>query len=228
MRALGRLILCLVVGVACGLVGGDVGLNLGGSSTQQTAAGRATVSVKVGHPAGLTVISAAPAAQLALSPWTVPLMVEVTVTETDPAPLLRAVVDPGTRSTLERQSLDALVRAAERAALAALLGALVLGLVGGIAVSTLTGRRRHVVLVALISLLAAAAPAAVAASQVAAVGTGALAAPSCPIAPQLSVDQAASAATSAQTDPTLARAVAIEAACSPSFQAAVAQALPRP
>lgn len=206
-------------------MGGYVGLDVGGSSVQQTAAGRASVTVRVGRPAGLTVISTTPAAELSLTPWTVPLMIQATATETDPAILLRAVVDSGTRSTLERQGLDALGRAVERAVLAALIGALVLGLVGGVAVSTLTGRRRHVVLVGFIAVLTACAPVAVAAAQVAAVGTSGLAAPSCPIAPQLSVQSAAAAAASAQSDPRLARAVAIEAACSPSFAASVAQAL---
>ncbi len=225
MRALGRLLLCLLVGVSCGLLGAYLGLAVAGSSVQQTAAGRATVTVKVGRPAGLTVISDSPPAELFLSPWTVPLVVEVTATEIDPATAVRAVVDPGTRSTLEQQALNALVDAGERAALAALAGALALGLIGGIATATLTRRGHHVLLVALIALIAAGAPAAIAVAQVATVGTDALAAPTCPVTPQLSVSDAARAAASVQTDPTLARSVAIEAACSPAFGAAFAQAV---
>ncbi len=225
MRALGRLSLCLLVGASCGLLGAYVGLAVAGSSVQQTAAARATVTVKVGHPAGLTLITDSPPAELSLDPWTVPLVVDVTATEIDPATAVRAVVDSGTRATLEQQSLSALVNAGEHAALAALAGALVLGLIGGIATAILTGRRRHVLLVAFVALIAAATPAAIAVAQVASLGTSALAAPTCSVTPQLSVADAARAAESVQTNPTLARSVAIEAACSPGFQAAVAQAL---
>ncbi len=225
MRALGRLLLCLIVGAGCGLVGAYAGLSLAGSSVQQTDAGRATVTIRLGRPAGLTVLTTTPPAELSLTPWTVPLVVNVTATEIDAATALRAVADSGTRATLERQSLDALMRAGEHAALAALVGALALGLLGGIAVATLTGRRRHVLLVTVIALLTAAAPAAVAVAQVAMLSPGALTAPSCPIAPQVSLVDAAHAAAAVQTDPTLARSVAIEAACSPRFQAAIAQAL---
>ena len=225
MRLLLRFLLCLVVGIASGLLGGAVGLALGGSSVQQTAAGRASVTVKVGRPAGLTVTTAAPAAVLSVSPWSVPLQVEVTATDTDPAVLVNAVVDPGAATTLERESLDALVRAGEHAALAALIGALAVGLIGGIAVSTLTRRRRHVLLVMVIAVLAAAAPVAIGIGQIAAVGTNALSAPNCPLAPQVSLEQAARVAASPQSDPGLARAVAVEAACSPAFQASVRKAL---
>lgn len=225
MRPLLRLLLCLIVGAASGLLGAAAGLAIGGSSVQQTAAGRASVTVKVGHPAGLTVTSSAPAAVLSLSPWRVPLRVDVTATDTDPTALLRAVADPAAAQTLEREGLDALLRAGERAALAALIGALAVGLLGGIAVSTLTGRRRHVLLVIVIAVLAAAAPAVIGVGQIAAVGTSALSGPSCPLAPQVPLEEAERVAASPQSDPGLARAVAIEAACSPSFDASVRQAL---
>jgi len=225
VRFLLRLLLCLVVGTASGLLGGALGLALGGSSVQQTAAGRATVTVKVGRPAGLTVTIPAPAAVLSVSPWTVPLRVEVSATDTDPAVLVNAVVDPGAATTLAREGLDALLRAGEQAALAALIGALAVGLIGGIAVSTFTRRRRHVLLVMVIAVLAAAAPVAIGVGQIAAVGTNALSAPNCPLAPQVSLDEATRVASSPQSDPELARAVAIEAACSPAFQASVRQAL---
>ena len=220
-----RLLLCLLVGAACGLVGAYIGLGLDGSSTQRTSAGEATVSVKVGRPAALTLVSTAPPAELTVAPWTVPLVVVAAASDIDPATALRAVVDSGTRSTLEHESLDALVRAGEHAALAALIGALALGLIGGLATATLTRRRGHVLLVAVIALIAAATPAAIAVAQVATVGTGALAAPNCPVSPQVSLADAARAAAAAQSDPELARSVAIEAACSPAFQAEISRAL---
>jgi len=225
VRALVRLILCLIVGAASGLLGGAVGLAVAGSSVQHTAAGSAKVTVKVGRPAGLTVINVSPAAVLSLSPWTVPLTIDVTAIDTDPSALVRAIADSGARTTLERQALDALVRAARQAALAALIGALVVGLLGGIAVSTLTRARRHTLFVALIAVLAAAAPVAIAVEQVATVGTSALASPRCAVVPTVSLAEAEQAARSPESDPVVSRSVAIQAACSPSFQAAVAQAL---
>ena len=227
VRALGRLLLCLLVGAGCGLVGAYAGLSLGGSSVQQTDAGRASVTVKLGRPAGLTLLTTTPPAELTLTPWSVPLVVNVTASEIDAATALRAVADPSARATLEQQSLDALIRAGEHAALAALIGALALGLLGGLATAALTGRRRHVLLVAVIALLAAATPAAVAVAQVATLSRSALAAPSCPVVPQVSLADAAGAAAAVQTDPALASGAAIEAACSPRFQAALEQALAR-
>jgi hypothetical protein len=225
VRALVRLILCLVVGAACGLLGGAIGLGIAGSSQQHTTAGDAKVTVKIGQPAGLTLISLRPAAELSLRPWTVPLIIQVTPVDTDPDVLVRAVVDTDARTALERSALDALARAAGRAALAALVGALILGLMGGLAVSALTGARRHTLLVALIAVLTAGAPVAVGVAQVAQLGTTALQSPTCPVAPEVSLPQAAQAVGSPQAEADLARSVAIRAACSPSFQSELLQAI---
>jgi len=157
----------------------------------------------------------------------VPLKVDVTIIHTDPEALLHAVEDDTVANALAQQAATALASAAEQAALAALIGAAAVGLLGGIAVSTLTGRRRHALLVVLVAVLAAGVPVAVAVGQIAAVGTSALEAPACPVAPPASLQDAARAAASPDADPELTRAVAIAAVCSPSFQSSIEQALAR-
>lgn len=221
-----RLLLSVLLGVVCGVLGGYAGLKIAGASTQRTDAGVARISIEPAQTAELRVDVRNPTAELRFTPWTTPVAVRVGLRRTDDALLARAALqDHAARDKLVSAGRTALTNALIHAAIAALLGALVAGLAGGVLLALLTRRVGMAFAVAPWALLACAVLLAVIGVQTRrTINVHALSDPSCPVEPRVSVQSVVSEALAGrQLSHRTTRAIAIRAICTPGFAAQLAR-----
>jgi hypothetical protein len=207
----------LLVAIAAALVGGYAGIKLAGSSVQSIAAGSASVSVSADTAPGLIVSTSDPPSQLRYAAWSIPVAVNVAVRNVDPQVLLSAAVDQGdARNTLIHDARGAVGSAIAHIALAALLGALLCGLLAGALFALATTRLAALVGIALTATVLCGLLLGVTALQVTHNISSSLRTPSCQL-PSVSAGQALQSATSGNLSTSVATSLAVRAACSPAF-----------
>lgn len=215
-----RLLLCLVVGVLCGAVGGYVGLRVAGTSTQHASAGDARVSILPSTHRGLVVHVHDPTAELRFQPWKTPIAVDVDLLRTDDLQLGRAAFgSTASRDALVAAARSALQNALIRAAEAALVGALAVGLLGGLLVALVTRARGSLVATAFVAVVLCVAALVAGGLQTrSTIDRAALSRPTCPVVPQASLSAAVRGALGG-TRPSqrTIRSLALRAVCSPAF-----------
>jgi ABC-type uncharacterized transport system permease subunit len=220
VRALRRLLICLLLGVLCGVGGGYAALRIAGSSVQRTAAGDARVTILPSSDPQLLVHVHDPRAELRFRPWGTPVAVTVDLLRTDDVLLARAAfADAGARDTLVAAARRALQDALIRTALVALAGALAAGLLGGLVVALVTRGAARVLATGIWAVVVCAALLAIAGLQTRnTIDQQALSRPSCPVVPRVSLASVVGRLLSGtRPSPTTIRALALRAACSPAF-----------
>ena len=220
MRGVRRLLICLLLGALCGVGGGYAGLRIAGTSLQRTAAGDVRVAILPSSDPQLLVHVHDPRAELRFTPWGTPVAVTVDLLRTDDALLGRAAFgDAGARDALVSAARSAMRDALIRAAAAALAGALAAGLLGGLLVAVATRGPGPVLATGMWAVLVCAALLAIAGLQTSStIDRQALSRPSCPVVPRVSLAAVVSGALSgARPARTTVRALALRAACSPTF-----------